>query len=143
MQTFHDPIAAKANQSGTYSSINVSYLNHVMDIPAYHNSTIFKSQFVRIADCKIHEGKEREFLDVQNSVWNKGMSSVKGMLGGYVWNFEKEPLRYLVTTFWESKAMHEFYMHEYFPELKSSAHIETHISEVKGTAALIENNWIA
>ena len=143
MRTLHDSIAAKANQSVTYSSINVSYLNHVVNIPAYHNSTISKPQFIRIADCTIHEGREREFLDVQNNVWNKGMSSVKGMLGGYVWNFEKEPLRYLITTFWEAKADHESYMYNTFPELKSVARVETHISELSGNSVLVENNWFA
>ncbi|MCL1080281.1 DUF4937 domain-containing protein [Parashewanella spongiae] len=143
MQTLHDSIAAKANQVNTYSSSNVSYLNHAMNIPAYHNSIISKSQFIRIADCTIHEGKEREFLDVQNNVWNKGMSSVRGMLGGYVWSFEKEPLRYLVSTFWSSEAAHGHYMREYFPVLKSVASVETYFTELSSNSVLVENNWFA
>ncbi len=142
MRTMHDPIAEKANQADSYSSIDVSYLNQVFEIPVHSYSEKSKPQFIRIADCKLIDGKEQEFLDTQQKVWNTGMSSVKGMLGGYVWQFVKEPLRYLVTTFWESETTHQYYMQEHFPLLKEVTNAKTHINELSGCFVGLQNNWM-
>ncbi len=141
MQTLHDPIADKANQTDSYSAISVSYLNQVMDIPTHSKSEGLNPQLIRIADCKVIEDKQKQFLDIQRNVWNGRMSAVKGMLGGHVWQSEKDPMRFLVITFWQSETCHQNYMTNHFPELKVAAKTDSHISELSGHTVLVQRSW--
>ena len=141
MNTLHDPIAAKANQADTYTTINVSYLKQVMSIPCHDSSSNDSPQFIRLANCRLLEGREQEFLATQQNVWNAGMAETKGMLGGHVFKCEKEPLDFVVITFWYSAAAHQEYEQNKFAELKAKVQIKSHISELSGNSFLLESSW--
>ena len=45
---------------------------------------VTEGSFVRVAICDIKLEKEKYFLHKQETIWNKGMEKVKGMIGGVV-----------------------------------------------------------
>ncbi|RYV02052.1 DUF4937 domain-containing protein [Shewanella sp. OPT22] len=141
MKTLHDPIADKAQQTNCYSSISVNYLKHIMDIPASPNSSKTHAKLIRVADCHVLEDRIDVFLEAQQGIWNSGMSSVPGMLGGYVWQCSKVATRFLVTTYWESELAHRRYSNNEFPLLKQKAHLDRHMQDVDGFIVITEPTW--
>jgi len=147
MASAHDPIADKTRQVGTYTSISVSYLQQVMQIPAFV-ANIPKSAeglqtgygFIRIADCYIAPDKADDFILEQAIHWNPAMQQVEGMLGVELWRFNDDVNHYLVISNWQSESHHYHYVSEHFPALKQQA-AHNIIQTISDHRVLTEHSW--
>ncbi len=141
MDEVHDRIANMNQQHLTYEYCAVDYLNIQMSIADMTTSDLSKTGYVRIANCLLYPNGRENFFADQTSVWNPGMSSCPGMLGGYIGQFNQEANRYLVVSFWENAQSHSDYVNNMFPKLKSKVNIEHYIKDLSGHQFLINKKW--
>ncbi|MCV5410437.1 antibiotic biosynthesis monooxygenase, partial [Escherichia coli] len=64
---------------------------------------VTEGSFVRVTICDVKVEKEKYFLQKQETIWNKGMENIKGMLGGVVGKSLKNENRYIVLTYWKDE----------------------------------------
>jgi quinol monooxygenase YgiN len=145
MQQHHDAIYDKSGQGDTYLDCKVAYLDKVMTIPSVTGQTPCidgQTEFIRIVDCEVLPHRHEHFLDVQQTLWNPGMAAVKGMLGGYCWQYQNNPSRFVITTFWQNKTAHDGYLKDSFPALKSAAKVNDDINAMTGYLIDVVPQWL-
>jgi hypothetical protein len=141
MQNLHDEIFHSNKQIVTYKRINVGYFDKVLNMEGKVNSfteAVEKSKFLRIADCNVKPNKAEHFDNMQKEVWLPGMRHAKGMLAGV---FSKNNLRYLVSTFWDSKENHTKFTEDILPGLKAKANVVNDITNIAGMKILLVDSW--
>lgn len=154
MQLSHDVIAKNADQQDSYNSLEVDYLQHVLDIPGLQadpfavsqpvspalNSLAMTStvkaakliahtQFIRIARYNVSAEKVNDFIEELDSLWIPAMAKVKGMLGGKLLRSNTKENQFLVLTCWLSEAHYQYYAKHIFNDIKVLA---KHIPLTKG-----------
>lgn len=143
MQNKHDPIWEQNRQRDTYESCEVVQFQKKLVIPAFDSAiTPEKAEFIRVADCWLFPGENKNFENVQERIWNPGMSACQGMLGGYMWQDLKNDAHYLVTTFWESEELHSRYTKVSFPVLRKKANVEKSVRDLDGYQIDVNKDWI-
>ncbi|OSX93301.1 hypothetical protein BTJ45_02014 [Bacillus mycoides] len=143
MNGAHDTIYLNSNQEGTFLSCEIELFQMLYDINDKPlKNVVTEGSFVRVAICDVKEEKEKQFLHKQETIWNKGMEKVKGMLGGVVGKSLKNENRYIVLTYWKDEKMHQNYVEEIFPELNKSANVHEDIEEIKGKQAVCKEAWL-
>lgn len=143
MNDTHDTIYLNSNQKDTFLSCEIELFQTLYDITDTPlKNVITAGSFVRVAICDVKEEKEKHFLHKQETIWNKGMKKVKGMIGGVVGKSLKNENRYIVLTYWEDEIAYQNYVEEIFPELYKLANIHENIEEIKGKQAVCKEEWL-
>ncbi|MED0973167.1 DUF4937 domain-containing protein [Bacillus paramycoides] len=143
MNDAHDTIFLNSNQEGTYISCNIEMFQTLYDITETPlKDVITQGSFVRVAICDVKEGKEKHFLFIQETIWNKGMENANGLLGGVVGKSLKNENRYIVLTYWKNEMAHQNYVEEIFPGLYKLANTHEDIEEIKGKQVVCKEEWL-
>lgn len=144
MRDHHDAILSAIGQRGTYQGGSVSIWHRLLDMPgcvARISDAISQAEVIRIAQCTVKDGRNAHFEAVQRDIWNPGMATAGGMLGGA---FSREPdnsKEYLVCTFWRTAADHSAYRNEIFASLRERAKVDDDCESVERTLVDIEPTW--
>jgi heme-degrading monooxygenase HmoA len=138
MSDRHDDIAMRSGQAGTYTSIDVATGESVLDIPG-RAAGVADAALLRVADCRLREGRQEHFTRVQRDVWIPAMTVADGMLGGLFSRLGED--RYLVTTWWSSVQAHQRYATTDVPELRRRAAVDEDIAQLRGHALVLEPEW--
>lgn len=141
MSENHDEIDKTSKQRETYKKCAVSHLRDALQIPSFDTTPQSDAEFIRIASCDLKPDSEQRFLEIQETIWNPGMSSCKGMLGGTLMKDSTVKNRYLAVSFWKRVTDHLRYMNDVFPSVSQSANIAEHLESITSYRVLIERNW--
>lgn len=142
MNEMHDPIFHNSNQKDTYLSCEVELFQTLFDMKATSFTDVLtKNLFVRAAVCDVKRGREQHFLHIQETIWNKGMEKLEGMLGGVVGRSLKNANRYVVLSFWENEISHQSYVKEIFPGLYELANVTEDVENINGKQAACIKEW--
>ncbi|WP_031073105.1 DUF4937 domain-containing protein [Streptomyces sp. NRRL WC-3742] len=147
MRERHDTVTAANQQSTTYTAIDVSTGEVVLDmagdagdsLPRALPRALERATLLRVADCRLLPGRDDHFLDVQRTVWAPGMAAAGGMLAGVVTHLE--PHRYLVTTLWSDPTAHQRYTTHHLPALLSRATLQNDLHSMTGHVLPLEPAW--
>ncbi|RWS44493.1 DUF4937 domain-containing protein [Bacillus mycoides] len=142
MNGAHDTIYLNSNQKDTFLSCEIELfqtLYDVTDTPL--KDVITQGSFVRVAICDVKQQKENQFLHKQETIWDKEMEKIKGMLGGVVGKSLKYENRYIVLTYWKDEIAHERYMKEIFPELYQLANVNEYVESINGKKIIRKEEW--
>ncbi|MEB5653208.1 MULTISPECIES: YdbC family protein [Bacillus] len=143
MNGAHDTIYLNSNQEGTFLSCEIELFQTLYDITdTLLKDVVTEGSFVRVAICDVKVEKEKYFLHKQETIWNKGMENIKGMLGGVVGKSLKNENRYIVLTYWKDEKAHQHYVEEIFPELYKLANIHEDIGDISGKQAVCKEEWL-
>ena len=142
MNGAHDTIYLNSNQVDTFLSCEIELFQTLYDIAEVPlKDVVTEGSFVRAAVCDVQAEKEKQFLHKQETIWNKGMKNIKGMLGGVVGKSLKNENRYIVLTYWKDGMAHQNYVEEIFPELYKLANIHEDIEDIRGKEAVCKEEW--
>ncbi|MDZ5608979.1 DUF4937 domain-containing protein [Bacillus pseudomycoides] len=142
MNEMHDPIFHNSNQKDTYLSCEVELFQTLFDMKATSFTDVLtKNLFVRAAVCDVKRGREQHFLHIQETIWNKGMEKLEGMLGGVVGRSLKNSNRYVVLSFWENEISHQSYVKEIFPGLYELANVTEDVENINGKQVACIKEW--
>jgi hypothetical protein len=133
----HDGLAAA--QAGTYARIQVRLFDHRLAIREPFRPEFSQASQLRVAHCLVHPQRVEHFTDAQIKVWNPGMGSAPGMLGGVF--AQAAEAEFLVLSMWISAAAHEAYRNERFAELRRRAGAAEDLAEVAGDLVEVEPAW--
>jgi heme-degrading monooxygenase HmoA len=133
----HDGLAAA--QAGTYAEIKVRLFDRRLDIGEPFRPEFSRAGQLRLAHCLVHPLRVEHFTDAQVRVWNPGMGSAPGMLGGVF--AQAGEAEFLVWSMWASAADHEAYRVERFAELRRRAGAAEDLAEVVGDLVEVEPAW--
>lgn len=100
---------------------------------------LVEARVLRVADCEVLSGREDHFRAVQERVWLPGMASADGMLGGVFSQIGDR--RYLTTTGWRDRRLHERYVREQVPALRATADTAGDLRAIRGYAVTISPVW--
>ncbi|MCU5689022.1 YdbC family protein [Bacillus anthracis] len=143
MNGAHDTIYLNSNQEGTFLSCEIELFQTLYDIAEVSlKDVVTEGSFVRVAICDVKVEKEKYFLHKQETIWNKGMENIKGMLGGVVGKSLKNENRYIVLTYWKDEKAHQHYVEEISPELYKLANIHEDIENIRGKQAVCKEEWL-
>lgn len=129
----HDRLAA--DQAGSYSAIEVRLFERVLDIGGGFPA---RGSVVRLAHCRVRDGRRAHFEQAQASVWNPGMAAAPGMLGGV---FAHGDSGFLVLTSWESADHHRRYTTDVFPDLFLRSGARDDLEAVAGAVIDLDPAW--
>lgn len=141
MKESHGEIEEMSKQRETYTKCAISYLHDVLEIPAYDASPQSDAELVRIASCDLRPDSTQRFVEIQDTIWNPGMNSCEGMLGGVLMKDNTVENRYLAVSFWKRVEDHLRYVNGVFPSLSQSANITEHLKSITSYRVLIERDW--
>lgn len=133
----HDDIAAA--QAGTYAGIGVRVLEHRLDVGRPVSPGFPGASLLRLAYCHVRPGRIGHFISAQAGVWNPGMASAPGMLGGVF--AQAADTEFLVLSMWRSPADHEKYRAERFAGLRRRAAATEDLTDVAGDLVEVERTW--
>lgn len=143
MNGAHDTIYLNSNQEDTFLSCEIELFQTLYDIAEVSlKDVVTEGSFIRAAVCDVKKEKEKQFLHKQETIWNKGMENIKGMLGGVVGKSLKNENRYIVLTYWKDEKAHQHYVEENFPELYKLANIHEDIEDIRGKQAVCKEEWL-
>jgi len=143
MNGAHDIIYLNSNQEDTFLSCEIELFQTLYDITDMPmKDVVTDGSFVRVAICDVMAGMEKQFLHKQETIWNKGMETAKGMLGGVVGKSLKTENRYIVLTYWKDEMAHQNYVEEIFPELYKLANIHEDLKDIRGKQAVCKEEWL-
>ncbi|HDX9623198.1 TPA: YdbC family protein [Bacillus anthracis] len=143
MNGAHDTIYLNSNQEDTFLSCEIELFQTLYDITdTLLKDVVTEGSFVRVAICDVKVEKEKYFLHKQETIWNKGMENIKGMLGGVVGKSLKNENRYIVLTYWKDEKAHQHYVEEIFPELYKLANIHEDIENIREKQAVCKEEWL-
>ena len=142
----HDRIYAKNEQRQTYSSIAVALFESVIDIPGSApdmTAALGQGLVLRVFDCGVIPGREQSFLEAQREIWNPGMGTAPGQLGGLVSHLPPtaESHRHLVCSFWDRAATHDDYVATRADSLREQAQPERDVTEMRVSQILLDPAW--
>ncbi|KFN03277.1 DUF4937 domain-containing protein [Bacillus clarus] len=142
MNGVHDTIFLNSNQEDTYVSCEIEKFQTLYDITSISfMDAVAKGSFVRITICDVKNGNEQHFLHVQETIWNKGMENVEGMLGGVVGRSITNSNRYIVLSYWQGKMAHQRYVKEIFPALYKLANVKEYVENINGKQVICNEEW--
>lgn len=142
MNGAHDIIYLNSNQKDTFLSCKIELFQTLYDITDTPLKDVIKQgSFVRVAICDVKQQKENQFLHKQETIWDKEMEKIKGMLGGVVGKSLKHENRYIVLTYWKDEIAHERYMKEIFPGLYQLANINEYVESINGKKIIRKEEW--
>lgn len=143
MNGAHDTIYLNSNQEDTFLSCEIELFQTLYDITdTLLKDVVTEGSFVRVTICDVKVEKEKYFLHKQETIWNKEMENIKGMLGGVVGKSLKNENRYIVLTYWKDEKAHQHYVEEIFPELYKLANIHEDIGDISGKQAVCKEEWL-
>ncbi|RJQ81013.1 DUF4937 domain-containing protein [Pseudonocardiaceae bacterium YIM PH 21723] len=137
MAGVHDGLAA--GQVGTYGAIDVSRWEHHLDIGSGLPRACPAGSVLRLAHCRVRDGRQDHFIRAQADVWNPGMRAWPGMLGGLFAG--RGRAEYLVLSLWESAAEHDSYRTGGLPDLRRRAQAADDLARVEGDLILLDPAW--
>jgi len=142
MNGAHDTIYLNSNQEDTFLSCEIELFQTLYDITDTHlKDVVTEGSFVRVAICDVKGEKENHFLHKQETIWNKGMKNIKGMLGGIVGKSLQNENRYIVLTYWQDGMAHQNYVEEILTELYKLANIHEDIEDMRGKQVVCKEEW--
>ncbi|PEC20191.1 YdbC family protein [Bacillus cereus] len=142
MNGAHDIIYLNSNQKDTFLSCEIELFQTLYDITDTPLKDVIKQgSFVRVAICDVKQQKENQFLHKQETIWDKEVEKIKGMLGGVVGKSLKHENRYIVLTYWKDEIAHERYMKETFPGLYQLANINEYVESINGKKIIRKEEW--
>lgn len=137
MARSHDRLAAA--QSGTYKNPRVGLFDYRFDIKTGFEPRFTDADVVRVAHCKVHEGRVEHFSLMQEKIWNPAMAGSPGMLRGV---FGEAPgNEFLVLSMWQSAAEHGKYRAERVERLSLRAQTDADVAELAGAVVQLEPSW--
>lgn len=144
-RAFYDSFMASAHnrlasaQSGTYTNAQVALFDHRFDVKTGFEPRFADADVVRVAHCKVREGRVEHFSLMQAKIWNPAMAGSPGMLRGM---FGEAPgNEFLVLSMWHSAAEHGKYRAERVERLSLRAQTETDVADVAGDVVALEPSW--
>lgn len=131
----HDAVA---DASG-YRNIAVAVGQTVLTLPgtAATVAEALEGPVLRVADCRLAEGAQQHFTEVQREVWAPAMVAA-GVLGGVVARLSAD--RHLVATFWPDARTHHRYTAE-VPGLRARARADADLTSTTGHVLELEEGW--
>ena len=144
METVHDDVTAASQQEQTYKSLLTTRWKSLFAMPGEAESlrqTLEQGSCIRVADCRLHEGRSSHFVEAQRSVWAPGMAACSGMKGGLFVRHEEIQGRFMVLTFWEDLAAHQHYMEYAFARLFRDSEAEKDLRSVHGYRLSQVEGW--
>lgn len=143
MDNIHDTVTDNNTQEKTYSAIEVSLFDTILDINGeYSNLTqSLAASVLRVADCVVKPEKVSHFEQIQETVWNIGMAKAVGMLGGAFNRHSNSHNHYLVTTLWHDIQAHENYSKNHLPSLREKADVANDLLKIQGYLVELEPSW--
>lgn len=141
MNETHDKIFYDSNQKGTYTSCETELYQSLFDITdTSFVEALAHSSFLRVAICDVEQGNEKQFLHMQETVWNPGIARVEGMMGGVVGR-SLSSNRYIVLSLWKDVAAHQHYVKEIFPQLHHIANPSEQVLRIEGKQITLVSSW--
>ncbi|NRB24591.1 DUF4937 domain-containing protein [Shewanella sp.] len=141
MTSTHDKIFEQNQQHLTYETCKVDYFKPVQTMTGTQRVSADEIGFVRVADCKLKAGGAHRFLQDQLDIWTPIMSGCDGMLGGFVAQSAREPLRYMVISVWRDEQSHSHYMNHEFKHARAQVNLEAYIDEIVGYLLPTVTGW--
>lgn len=122
-----------------YRGIAVTHGETVLTVPgtAATVAEAVEGPVLRVADCRLAEGAEEHFTDVQREVWAPAMAEA-GVLGGGVARLATN--RHLVATFRPDAETHRRYTAE-VPGLRARAAADSNVESMTGHVLALEPTW--
>lgn len=142
MRQRHDVVAEQTGQARTYQAIETATGAAIFTILGDSLTlaeAIAGGVVLRVADCRVTDGRRDHFVEAQREVWAPGMAAAGGMLGGVF--AQVCPRRYLVTTLWSDVAAHQRYAREDVIRLREQAGADHDITALKGHVLVLEPQW--
>lgn len=142
MKDVHDEVLEGSQQKLTYTSCKTALYQSLFSITCNPFTEGLKQcSFARVAICDVKEGKENQFLHVQETVWNKGMSEQEGMLGGIVGKSLLDTNRYIVLSLWRDERAHQNYVDGAFQALYHHANVSEYTLSIQGKKVPFVREW--
>ncbi|RBP03887.1 YdbC family protein [Rossellomorea aquimaris] len=144
MDDAHDEIFFRSNQSSTYKSIDVSLYEENITIPGSEKRIIHalkKGKYVRMARVQVKPDHSDHFIEMQETIWNPGMSVAEGLLRRSFASSKKRMRDFLVFSCWKNERFHQEYVEKHFPVLVAATKIETDVQEIEGEELVLEEAW--
>ncbi|MER7758954.1 YdbC family protein [Streptomyces sp. NPDC097619] len=137
MARSHDRLAA--SQAGTFKNARVTLFDHRFDVKTGFSPQFSDADLLRVAHCRVREGRLEHFALMQEKVWNPAMAGSPGMLRGL---FGEAPGReFMVLSMWNSAAEHGKYRQERIERLSLRAHTEADVEALAGDVIDLERSW--
>lgn len=141
MNETHDTIFHSSNQKGTYTSCETELYQSLFDITdTSFVEALAHSSFLRVAICDVEQCNEKQFLHMQETIWNPGMARTEGMMGGVVGR-SLSSNRYIVLSLWKDAAAHRLYVKEIFPQLQYNANPSEQVLRIEGKQITLVSAW--
>lgn len=141
MNESHDMIINDNNQESTYTSCETELYQSLFDMAETpFVEALAHSSFLRIAICDVKQESEKQFLHMQETVWNPGVTSAEGMMGGIVGK-SLSSNRYIVLSLWKDAAAHSQYVKEIFPQLLHTANPSQQVLHTEGKQTTLVSSW--
>lgn len=142
MNDVHDEVLESSQQQLTYTSCKTALYQSLFSISnALFTEGLAKCYFVRAAICDVEAGKENQFLHVQETVWNEGVSKQDGMLGGIVGKSVSEKNRFIVISLWKDEHAHQKYVEGDFKRLYRHANVSEYTLSVQSKQVPFVREW--
>jgi heme-degrading monooxygenase HmoA len=133
----HDRLAG--DQVGAYSGLEVRLYEHRLDIGAPLAPSLAEAAVVRLAHCHVHDDRVERFAKSQAEVWNPGMGTASGLLGGSFG--QRDDTEFLVLSAWRTEAAHERYVAERCPRLRERAGAVRDLKVITGDLIRLDPAW--
>jgi hypothetical protein len=133
----HDRIAGR--QVGSYTEIDVRLFEHRLDVGPPLALGIAAGTALRLAHCHVHDDRVAHFTAAQAKVWNPGMGTATGMLGGSFG--QRDETEFLVLSAWRTFADHERYVADRFPDLRRRAEAGRDLVSIRGDLISLQPAW--
>ncbi|HDX9578603.1 TPA: YdbC family protein [Bacillus pseudomycoides] len=141
MNESHDKIFYDNNQESTYTSCETELYQSLFDITdTSFIEALAHGSFLRVAICDVKQESEKQFLHMQETVWNPGMARAEGMMGGVVGK-SLSSKRYIVLSVWKDVAAHKQYVKEMFPQLQHIANPSQQVLHMEGKQITLVSSW--
>lgn len=141
MNDTHDKIFYDSDQQNTYTSCKTELYQSLFDITeTSFLDALAHSSFLRIAICDVKQESEKQFLHMQETVWNPGIARAEGMMGGVVGR-SLSSNRYIVLSLWKDAAAHNQYVKEIFPQLLHTANPSQQVLHMEGKQTTFVSSW--
>ncbi|MFF7403909.1 YdbC family protein [Streptomyces murinus] len=137
MARSHDRLAAA--QVGTFKDAQVRLFEYRFDVKTGFEPRFTDSDLLRLALCRVHEGRVEHFTLMQEKVWNPAMAGSPGMIRGM---FGEAPEQeFLILSMWRAAAEHGKYRTERIERLALRAQTEADIAALSGDIVDLEPSW--
>jgi heme-degrading monooxygenase HmoA len=137
MDREHVRIAAA--QAGTFDHLRIRVLDRRFGIGPGLPAGLSGASLLRLAHCRVREGRGDHFVRVQAEVWNPGMAAAPGMCGGVF--AQCGEAEFLVLSAWRTTEDHQRYRDERFGRLRRRAEPAADLDSLTGDLIDVEPGW--